>query len=118
MKKGIILAWLSVLLIAIIAVTLTACGEKSPLIGKWQYVEDEGMYFEFFSDGRVEMGVEPNLFSGTYEETGEKEVTLTLVSLNGEIADESEQLVLEYSFSEDDLVLTNGEATATFIPVK
>jgi hypothetical protein len=64
------------------------------------------------------MGVEPNLFSGTYEETGEKEVTLTLVSLNGEIADESEQLVLEYNFSEDDLVLTNGEATATFIPVK
>jgi hypothetical protein len=64
------------------------------------------------------MGVEPNLFSGTYEETGDKEITLTLVSLNGKIADEPEQLVLEYSFPDDDLVLTNGEATATFTPVK
>ena len=106
-----------ILLLVIIGVALTACGSTtSPLVGKWQPTEDEG-YIEFFSDGKFEMGDEYQTFTGTYEETGDKEVTLTLESYNGEPTVEDESVILEYSFSGDELTLDDGESPVTFIRV-
>ena len=76
------------------------------------------MYIEFFSDGRVDMGVESLVFSCTYEETGDKEITLTVVSVNGVVADEEDPIVLEYSFSGDELTLTDGVDPETFTRIK
>ena len=118
MKKGWILSGFLVLLLALVAVALTACGGTSPLIGKWQHVEEEELKIEFFSDGRFEIGNEPFLFSGTYEETGDKEVTLTLTGVNGEEADEEDLAVFEYSFSDDELTLDDGDDPVTFTRVK
>lgn len=119
MKNRRILSGLLVLLLAIAAIGLTACGGTSPLVGKWQYTEED-LYIEFFNDGQFEMGNldESIVFSGTYEETGDKEVTLTLVSFNGEDIDEEEPTVLEYSFSGDELTLDDGEEPITFTRVK
>ena len=114
MKNRWILAGLLVSLLALVAGALTACGGSSPLIGKWQYVEDEEMFIEFFKDGQVDMGDESNVLSGTYEETDDKGVTLSLEILNGEMADETREIDLEYSFFGDRLTLTDGNDPATF----
>jgi hypothetical protein len=115
MKKGLIISGLLVLLLAIAAVGLTACAGSSPLVGKWQYAEED-VYLEFFNDGQFEMGMidESIVYSGTYEETGDKEVTLTLSSVNGEAVDAEELAVLEYSFSGDELTLDDGDEPVTF----
>jgi ABC-type glycerol-3-phosphate transport system substrate-binding protein len=105
---------LTILLLAITAIGLTACGETSPLVGKWQYTEGVEAYIEFFNDGQMEMGDGYSTMIGTYEETGDKEVTLTLLSINGEDVDEEEQVVLKYSISGDDLTMDDGEYPITF----
>ena len=110
-------AGLIISLLVIIGVALTACGETSPLVGKWERVEDDA-YIEFFSDGKADIWHETYLYSCTYEETGDNEVTLTPVSINGQPVDEEEPLVLEYSFSGDELTLTNGGDPETFTRVK
>jgi hypothetical protein len=114
MKTRWILSGMLILLLALAAVAMTACGGASPLVGKWQSTELEEAYIEFFSDGQMEMGSESLVYSCTYEETGDKEITLTLVGINGEDADEEEQVVLEYSFSGDELTLDDGETPITF----
>jgi hypothetical protein len=108
---------LTILLPVLAAVTLTACGGTPSLVGKWQHIEGSA-YIEFFNDGQMEMGDNLNTISGTYEETLDKEITVILTSVNGEALDEEEQVVLEYSFSGDELTLTDGENPETFRRVK
>jgi hypothetical protein len=113
MKKRVILLGLLTLLLALAVVALTACGGPS-LVGKWQYIGDEAAYIEFSSDGLMEMGDGYSTITGTYEETGDKEITLTLPTISGEAGDEYEKIVLEYSFSGDMLTLDDGETPITF----
>ena len=118
MKRGMILSGLLMLSLALAIVALTACGGNSPLVGKWQLAEDEERYIEFFNDGKMEMGDESYTFSCTYEETGEKEITVTLLTINGEEPDNKEPFVLECSISGDKLVLDDGEVAGTFKRMK
>ena len=113
MKTRTILTGLIVLMLVLSVIALTACG-GSPLVGKWLLVEDEERYIEFFNDGKMEMGDESYTFGCTYEETGEKEITVTLLTVNGEEPNNKEPFVLEYSISGDELVLDDGEVTGTF----
>lgn len=113
MKTRKVLTGLLVLVLVVSAAALAACSGKSPLVGKWQYVEEEGYYIEFFNDGQMKMGTEDLTFVCAWEETGEKEITLTLLSVNGEEAEE-DPVVLEYSVSGDELTLDDGEEAIIF----
>ncbi|MGD9142705.1 MAG: DUF5640 domain-containing protein [Dehalococcoidia bacterium] len=117
MKTRWILSGLLILLLVLAAVTLTACGGASSLVGKWEYAEEE-VYMEFFNDGQMEMGDGYTTMICTYEETGDKEITLTLVSVNGEVMDGEEDVVLEYSISGDELTLDDGETPITVTRMK
>ena len=118
MKKGLIFSGLLVLLLALGTVTLTACAGASPLVGKWQSVDEEETYIEFGNDGRMELGSEYGSVTGTYEETGDNEIALTPTGVNGEAVDEDEQVVLEYNVSGDELTLTDGKNPVTFTRIK
>jgi hypothetical protein len=87
---------------------------SSPLVGKWQPVDEEG-YIEFFNNGKFEIRGGYETISGTYEETSDNQVTLTADGQNPEFADENEQFTLEYSFSEDELILSDGRTPVSFI---
>ena len=113
MKKGMITAGLLIILILSVIAT-TACGGTPSLIGKWQHSHD-AVYFEFFSDGRVEIVSSTGVLHGTYEETGENEVTLTPA---GETADAEDLIVMEYRISGDELTLTFQDEPEKFIRVK
>jgi hypothetical protein len=113
MKIRKVLSGLLVLMLAFSIVALAACAGASPLVGKWQFVEEEGYFIEFFNDGQMEMGSEDLTFVCAWEETGEKEITLTLISINGEEAEE-EPVVLEYSISGDELTLDDGDSATIF----
>jgi len=118
MKKGWILSGFLVLLLAIVIVPLTACGGTSDLVGNWQNVERVQVYIKFFSDGTAVMGDETGQFTCTYEETGDKEITLTLTSIHGETAGGGQQVVFKYSISGDELTLITGNVPVTFTRVK
>jgi hypothetical protein len=117
MKTRWIISGLLILLLALTAVTLTACGGSSPLVGKWEYAEED-VYMEFFNDGQMEMGDGYTTMMCTYEETGDKEITLTLVSINGEAMGEEQDVILEYSISGDELTLDDGEIPITLTRMK
>ena len=118
LKKGANITGILITLLAIVAVVLTGCTGATPLTGKWQYGEyGETYYLEFFSDGQAEMSDEYIVISCTYEETGDKEITLTLVGINGEAIDE-EEVVLEYSIIGDELTLDDGQNPITFTRAK
>jgi hypothetical protein len=104
---------ITILLLTLVVVALSACGETSPLVGKWQYTED--VYIEFFNDGQYEIVMRDGVIglSGTYEETGDSEITLTPLSRNGEDVDE-EPTVMEHSISGDELIMDDGYEPITF----
>jgi hypothetical protein len=113
MKARRTLTGLLVMVLVLSVMALTACG-GSPLVGKWLLAEDEEHYIEFFDDGKMEMGDESYTFGCTYEETGEKEITVTLLAVNGEEQANDEPFVLEYSISGNELTLDDGEGVGTF----
>ena len=118
LKKGANITGILVTLLAIVAVVLTGCTGATPLTGKWQYGEyEETYYLEFFTDGQAEMSDEYIVISCPYEETGDKEITLTLVGINGEAVDE-EDVVLEYNIIGDELTLDDGKDPITFTRAK
>ena len=118
MIKGRILKVILVLMLVILVASVGGgCGPS--LAGKWEYIQDGETYFiEFFNDGQVEMGGDSIVFASTYEETGDKEITMTLVSVNGVAVEEEQEVVLEYSISGDDLTLDDGVDPVTFTRVK
>jgi len=101
---------LIMLLLIIIGVMATACeSPSSSLVGKWQFTQAEG-YIEFFSDGKFEVQDEDGNYTGTYEETGDKQITLTL-ELDSQLIENAflyPQRILEYSISGNELKLSDS----------
>lgn len=121
MKNGRIRIALIILLVIISSIAVTACEAKSPLVGKWKIIEEDKygeVYIEFSSDGKYEMVEQQASFTGTYKGTGENQVTLTADDQNTEFAEEGEKLVLNYSLSGDELILSDGETPIAFTRVE
>jgi|GEM_PF-1466673 len=106
---------LVILMLVFSGIGVIACGSSttSSLVGKWQPIDEEG-YIEFFNNGKFEIQGGYEIISGTYEETGDNQITLTADGQNPEFAEENEQFTLEYSFSGNELILSDGETPVSF----
>ena len=127
---------LVVLLVALMAVGFTACGDDdepkgADIIGTWQYdhpdeAEDFEVFFQFTKDGKfhyvqkyldAEDGMPDHItFHGKYAVSGRK-LTITF-DPNPLLGDEIDTLEWDYSVQGDRLMLLSGGETITFIRVE
>lgn len=116
MKNKGHLVVLILLLVVVIGIVATACGSTSPLVGQWQFTGGE-INIEFLSNGTFKMWDEDEAVTGKYEETGDNQITLTPDSQYIEEGGEWEPITLEYSFSDNKLILDDGTTPASFTRV-
>ena len=93
---------LIILMLVITGMAMIACGPPSPLVGKWQYTEDEKFY-EFFSNGKYEYSNGQETYTGRYVEHDHHR--LILMPDDGRSPHRNEGLHLDYRLSGNELIL-------------
>lgn len=100
------------LLVSLMAVLLTGCGGKDPLLGKWEEPVS-GVTMEFKKDGALVMGLHGTRFEMTYE-LQEPNVMIFKASTDGTIPDQK----MTYRIEVDTLVLTVDGVETNFSRMK
>ena len=103
-----------VLLLAIIFVVVTACGASSPIVGRWENIEEPDSYLEFLNDGRMEIGDGTVAFTGTYELEDSNRVTLRVEGVFADNPDEPGIVSYTYEIEDNVLTITGGGESDRF----
>jgi hypothetical protein len=100
------------IIILVIAVLLTGCGKKDPLLGQWQE-PTSGITMEFNKDGELIMGNKGTSITVAYVQK-EPNTLIFKASTDGSIPDQS----MTYRVEEDNLILTVDGIDTVFVRVK
>ena len=101
-----------ILLVSLMAVLLTSCGGKDPLLGKWEEPVS-GVTMEFKKDGVLVMGLHGTRFEMKYE-LKDPDVMIFKASADGTIPDQK----MTYRIEVDTLALTVDGVETNFTRMK